>query len=70
MFAHGGFFSVKLCKLNSASEVVSQECLDKESLKIIATYDYPGTQIIDDYYVFMPYIDENYSKNGQQMIFT
>jgi len=57
--AHGGYFSIKLCKLNRSSDIVSQECFDQEALKIIAT-DYKNSKILDNYNVFLPY-------PGQQM---
>jgi len=52
--AHGGYFSIKICKLNRSSDIVSQECFDQEALKIIAT-DYKNSKILDNYNVFLPY---------------
>jgi hypothetical protein len=39
-FPHGGYFRVKLCKLNSTSDIVYQACLDQNVLKILSV-DYP-----------------------------
>lgn len=54
-FAHGGYFNIKLCKLNSSSDIVSQECFDQEALKIVATDGYENATILDGYNVFVPY---------------
>ena len=52
---HGGYFNVKLCKLNSSSDVVSQDCFDQEALKIVSIDDYQGSYMIDDYIVKLAY---------------
>ena len=41
LFAHGGYLRIKLCKLNSSSDIVTQDCLDQNVLKI-KTIDYPA----------------------------
>ena len=33
---HGGYFRVKLCKLNSPSDIVSGTCLDQNVLRILS----------------------------------
>jgi len=33
---HDGYFTLKLCKLNSPKDVVNQSCFDQEILKISA----------------------------------
>ena len=55
---HGGYFNVKLCKLNSSSDVVSQDCFDQEALKIVSIDDYQGSYMIDDYNVKLAYPSE------------
>jgi hypothetical protein len=57
--AHGGYFNIKLCKLKSSSDIVSQECFDQEALKIVATDGYETASILDGYNVHMPYLGED-----------
>jgi hypothetical protein len=40
MANHGGFFRLKLCKLNSPTDMATQECFDQNILKISPVVNY------------------------------
>ena len=67
--AHGGYLRIKLCKLKSPSDIVSQDCLDQNVLKV-QSIDYPtnyqgqNATNYDDGTVLLPYLHNTNMQPG------
>jgi len=61
---HGGFFRLKLCKLNGPTDMATQECFDQNMLKITPLVNFvneSSTKFYGDNYDKYAYLDKGIS---------